>query len=1168
MTRTADFYGYSTSTSNQRPVASLAFTEIDAVFGSIIQLDGRRSYDPEGEPLRYKWVFSQLPTNSGLSNASIRNLRADGSAVSFTPDVLGLYVVTLVVNDGELDSDPVTATVNVKLSQVPVGEGMVPDAKFLWGYISDFWNLVEDREYITTVWSAVLQSIGAEYIKLWSNDYNKSMDTIQQNVQRRWQQVTPVTDVSDQKQSVIVGYELDGDDGATGVPGGTPGDELTSLFYVPVRPAVLDADYPGSYVYTVTVGYSFVAGEDGSGSVSITAGQYTSQQLADEFNTQFGVASLDLVASDNNGYLRIESTSGGGGASITVNVSPSESDPVFGRARIVVRGQDFTQLNANFGAKGRIVVIGGQAYVIDRVYNEEVSGTTYSVLVIEGQTLYDGMVGLSWRIPQLLYTPDFDFDDAGVSAGDLLVFEVTRKDSSYSAELQAQVVGASGNRLGFEFSLEDLSTGSSTISRDLMKQLVRDLRIATTTDTELQVAGKAEALISYIPQGINLTNRPFSKYRIVFKAKKIRNNSRVPVSEDLVSMPALQEQISEPPTILRENLDYVIENGTLTFASGLFTKTSPVPESMWAEVAFYDNSDTIEGNFGRLAGLSQDDLTDSLTRAPYLSAVKGLIYAYTNGPTVANIRLGLQILLGLPFSEERGQVIEIEEDYTTDASGLELSRILVEDVDEYDRRLGIRRVYFYPKTVGLEVNGSTGVEYAVGDTIPQWSPISKGVEVLDYIKDPLWWRLALRGTEILKYFVFRVLIDSDVFDANDFQFALEFINKIKPAYTRVLIAAVLSLSDDIDIEEQFRAGLTLKLYEDASGLEATYKLNSASSAGFPLRNIDSHPFTSRVTKLLTDLVTFVDVSDVKVTSVTGWGSDDLRARQDADSPYTGAPVREGDILAIAPGQSGSTDYAWGLYEVGTVVDQNEAILKCRAPAYDPTTYDFTALLSDGFQTGTGLKGVFVRRETNPVSKASDLATSSSNNTITSSTGLFLTNGVAVGDHFIIESGANAGEYRVDATSSTPPFISETQLDLKELDGTVPSFTDASSQDYRIIRPRMMETVIEGAQVINNGGQMEVHVLDPDTSDELEAFTPGLVGTTISIYEADNSANDGEFLITGYINCGKIQTNAPADTSDSAATAVVNLDSMWHPGFEKEDELLPVEAFTAALVGVP
>ena len=44
-------------------------------------------------------------------------------------------------------------------------------------------------------------------------------------------------------------------------------------------------------------------------------------------------------------------------------------------------------------------------------------------------------------------------------------------------------------------------------------------------------------------------------------------------------------------------------------------------------------------------------VTDDLD---YLSAVRGLWWSYFGGPAVSKVRTGVQILLGLPFSEEEG----------------------------------------------------------------------------------------------------------------------------------------------------------------------------------------------------------------------------------------------------------------------------------------------------------------------------------------------------------------------------------------------------------------------------------------------------------------------------------------------------------------------------------
>ena len=118
-TPTQKFTTTTTGSTNQRPIAVLATQKIDALLGSIIQLDGRQSYDPEKQRLTWKWSFVQVPIGSALSPTSFNSLRPGDTAVSFIPDKTGIYVVQLIVNDGELDSTPVTATVGIQLSRVP-----------------------------------------------------------------------------------------------------------------------------------------------------------------------------------------------------------------------------------------------------------------------------------------------------------------------------------------------------------------------------------------------------------------------------------------------------------------------------------------------------------------------------------------------------------------------------------------------------------------------------------------------------------------------------------------------------------------------------------------------------------------------------------------------------------------------------------------------------------------------------------------------------------------------------------------------------------------------------------------------------------------------------------------------------------------------------------------
>ena len=77
--------------------------------GEVVQLDGTGSTDPNGDALSYSWSFQTRP---GGSQAALQN--ANTATPTFTPDVGGTYMVSLVVSDGSLSSalDLVIITVN------------------------------------------------------------------------------------------------------------------------------------------------------------------------------------------------------------------------------------------------------------------------------------------------------------------------------------------------------------------------------------------------------------------------------------------------------------------------------------------------------------------------------------------------------------------------------------------------------------------------------------------------------------------------------------------------------------------------------------------------------------------------------------------------------------------------------------------------------------------------------------------------------------------------------------------------------------------------------------------------------------------------------------------------------------------------------------------------
>lgn len=80
---------------NAPPVA-VAGQDINVYLGGLVTLDGSASYDPEGDPIvAYNWAVELVPAGS---NATLT--ATDTVMTTFSPDVVGDYVVSLTVSDG------------------------------------------------------------------------------------------------------------------------------------------------------------------------------------------------------------------------------------------------------------------------------------------------------------------------------------------------------------------------------------------------------------------------------------------------------------------------------------------------------------------------------------------------------------------------------------------------------------------------------------------------------------------------------------------------------------------------------------------------------------------------------------------------------------------------------------------------------------------------------------------------------------------------------------------------------------------------------------------------------------------------------------------------------------------------------------------------------------
>jgi hypothetical protein len=99
---------------NMPPVANVADVE-PVLTGSTVILNGAGSKDPNNDNIRFTWTFASTPGTSAPAISGANTVRP-----SFAPQVEGDYLVKLVVDDGELSSEPAFVRVSVaKANQRP-----------------------------------------------------------------------------------------------------------------------------------------------------------------------------------------------------------------------------------------------------------------------------------------------------------------------------------------------------------------------------------------------------------------------------------------------------------------------------------------------------------------------------------------------------------------------------------------------------------------------------------------------------------------------------------------------------------------------------------------------------------------------------------------------------------------------------------------------------------------------------------------------------------------------------------------------------------------------------------------------------------------------------------------------------------------------------------------
>jgi hypothetical protein len=631
---------------------------------------------------------------------------------------LGLYAVELTVHGEDRYSLPVERLLSLYADPVPLG--LPPeDVGFIWDYLSDFWQLVEDRQAIEVTWSALVQLYSSELVKLYQYEAAKSLNDVQRTFRHGWIRFSPLleeTNYDTDPASITITT-------AMSWYSGSPGIAPRTYQALSLPGTVVD----GTYLVLDGLAYRVARGNGND--------IYTYD---------------DLPVAERPKYWRIAS-----------HVTSKVTD--FSRAGVRV----------------------GDTALFEGVLDED---------VIEIESYVWGVRGVA-----------LVFDDTDVVAAQALGYEVVFKGVRRRSAL------------GVVDELVDLPRLQEYIDRGLD---AADIPLEEGADFHVErittVHGYDINTIQFYDPWFAVVVRGYYGYT---GGPLPQNRFLDPFADFVTSFGASADLTGYVLELVETGKRYrlrsvvgptELELYDTCLAPGLsdqryrIRSIDVVPDTLWAEEAFYDNEEAVEGLFGTLLTFLRTHFDELVEGLDYLSVVRGLWYFVWHARTVWDMEVGSQVILGLPFAEEAGTITDIQDPFETDQI-----RVLV-----LGDETGLVKSYTFPASVGMAVDPDTSLPLALGDHVDLFDPLSGGVEIQDYIRDPLWWyQLYLGGAfyEPQKVHTWGIIVDADVFSLTNILFLLRFLKqdskrRHKPHYTDPIIIVDKAPEDDITVAELLGIG--------------------------------------------------------------------------------------------------------------------------------------------------------------------------------------------------------------------------------------------------------------------------------------------------------------------------------------------------------------------------
>lgn len=772
------------------------------------------------------------------------------------PDVQGIYRLELIVNDGEVDSEAVEVLASVVGPRAPFGTE--PDVSPIWNALGDEWRLIENRGVFEEAWRSAAQILGSRLLEAWQHHYNYSIRDAQGVFQVRWRafqsliaETGPeVVDILPRFGALASDYQFElSTPTVTGLTlvfsyltGDSPTDaDATTVTLTGGSLSTIVSDVNTALTGTGISAYAFPVLTDGAnlrynGSDGTTTDDGDSDQFTNKLS--FTAASLpswvaagQILVVEGERYTIDTVNNGGGYLTITEDALPdSFSDPVEFRI--------YRNVRLGFKAPAR-------AFWIDS------TSTAASVLGVATDT-YNYLAGETGSMAtSRSYVVDMglDLSEFGIIREDLLVlnngqsFKVDRLGTHpwdpipnqriyLFEDLPPDATPEWSVPSVVRSSLVDYEAEGS-YPNDLVKIEVYDTQAGTYSDQLGYIDAQRDTQLAVRLDGLFGALMDTDRYELRLEGVKRRKALSIP--SDVLSIPRLQDKIpvDASPTIWKENVDFVIEpfyretDGSaipmLQWRDAAFVDPDEEPPDIfWAEVVILDNTYNVENLFGRLVGFLRDDASAFTNDFNYVAGVAGLLYAQQRGPNVEAIRTGARILFGQPFAEVDGIITELRDDYSPT-----MGRMLVQDDDGNDpSRSEIVRTYYWTKdpldtssTSGLGTNADTDAPWAEGDSIPQFSGIGTGVDVVDLYNDPTWFVPYVRGgliNEMQKFHYFLVRFNLDLVSLANLSLLSQFVLRVKPTYTHPILAGFSAHEDEIDITDELVGTIDFNTYDSVS----------------------------------------------------------------------------------------------------------------------------------------------------------------------------------------------------------------------------------------------------------------------------------------------------------------------------------------------------------------